>query len=42
MSQQRDLQESIAWRITRTFESGQIERSVTDAVGITRSISKRS
>ncbi|XP_071044216.1 uncharacterized protein [Parasteatoda tepidariorum] len=34
MSQQRDLPESIAWRIIGRLESGQTQRSVADAVGV--------
>ncbi|GFV29918.1 transposable element Tcb2 transposase [Trichonephila clavipes] len=37
MSQQRDLPESMAWRVIGRLESGQTQRSVADAVGVTRS-----
>ncbi|GFY05706.1 HTH_Tnp_Tc3_2 domain-containing protein [Trichonephila clavipes] len=33
MSQQRDLPESMAWRVIGRLESGQTQRSVADAVG---------
>ncbi|GFW51015.1 transposable element Tcb2 transposase [Trichonephila clavipes] len=38
MSQQRDLPESMAWRVIIKLESGQTQRSVTDAVGVARSV----
>ncbi|GFY33897.1 HTH_Tnp_Tc3_2 domain-containing protein [Trichonephila clavipes] len=38
MSQQRDLPESMAWRVIGKLESGQTQRSVTDAVGVARSV----
>ncbi|GFU87364.1 transposable element Tcb2 transposase [Trichonephila clavipes] len=41
MSQQRDLPESIAWRVIGRLESGQTQRSVTDAVGVARSVVAR-
>jgi len=37
MSQQRDLPESMGWRVIGRLESGQTQRSVVDAVGVTRS-----
>ncbi|GFX70489.1 hypothetical protein TNCV_4474231 [Trichonephila clavipes] len=40
MSQQRDLPESMAWRVIGRLESGKTQRSVADAVGVTRSGSK--
>ncbi|GFX47191.1 hypothetical protein TNCV_2747671 [Trichonephila clavipes] len=36
MSQQRDLPESMAWRVIGRLESKQTERSVADAVGVAR------
>ncbi|GFW14580.1 transposable element Tcb2 transposase [Trichonephila clavipes] len=36
MSQQRDLPESMAWRVIGKVEPGQTQRSVTDAVGVAR------
>ncbi|GFX58111.1 HTH_Tnp_Tc3_2 domain-containing protein [Trichonephila clavipes] len=41
MSQQRDLSESIAWRVIGRLESGQTQRSVADAVGVARSVVAR-
>ncbi|GFT58625.1 HTH_Tnp_Tc3_2 domain-containing protein [Trichonephila clavipes] len=41
MSQQRDLPESIAWRVIGRLESGQTQRSVADAVGVVRSVVAR-
>ncbi|GFX89021.1 uncharacterized protein TNCV_2853211 [Trichonephila clavipes] len=41
MSQQRDLPESMAWRIIGRLESGQTQRSVADAVGVARSVVAR-
>ncbi|GFV05817.1 HTH_Tnp_Tc3_2 domain-containing protein [Trichonephila clavipes] len=41
MSQQRDLLESMAWRVIGRLESGQTQRSVADAVGVTRSVVAR-
>ncbi|GFW43885.1 transposable element Tcb1 transposase [Trichonephila clavipes] len=41
MSQQRDLPESIAWRVIGRLESGQTQRSVADAVGVARSVVAR-
>ncbi|GFX31777.1 uncharacterized protein TNCV_171101 [Trichonephila clavipes] len=41
MSQQRDLPESMAWRVIGRLESGQTQRSVADAVGVTRSVVAR-
>ncbi|GFX26666.1 transposable element Tcb1 transposase [Trichonephila clavipes] len=38
MSQQRDLPESMAWRVIGRLESGQTQRSVADAVGVARSV----
>ncbi|GFV75627.1 transposable element Tcb2 transposase [Trichonephila clavipes] len=38
MSQQRDLPESMAWRVIGRLESGQSQRSVADAVGVSRSV----
>ncbi|GFT61361.1 transposable element Tcb2 transposase [Trichonephila clavipes] len=38
MSQQRDLSESMAWRVIGRLESGQTQRSVADAVGVARSV----
>ncbi|GFW30612.1 transposable element Tcb2 transposase [Trichonephila clavipes] len=40
MSQQRDLPESMAWRVIGRLESGKTQRSVADAVGVARSGSK--
>ncbi|GFW27357.1 hypothetical protein TNCV_2832571 [Trichonephila clavipes] len=34
MSQQRDLPESMAWRVIGRLESGQTQRCVADAVGL--------
>ncbi|GFX39078.1 uncharacterized protein TNCV_3426641 [Trichonephila clavipes] len=41
MSQQRDLPESMAWRVIGKLESGQTQRSVADAVGVARSVVAR-
>ncbi|GFV51137.1 HTH_Tnp_Tc3_2 domain-containing protein [Trichonephila clavipes] len=41
MSQQRDLPESMAWRVIGRLESGQTQRSVADAVGLARSVVAR-
>ncbi|GFW64638.1 transposable element Tcb2 transposase [Trichonephila clavipes] len=41
MSQQCDLPESMAWRVIGRLESGQTQRSVADAVGVTRSVVAR-
>ncbi|GFV91135.1 transposable element Tcb2 transposase [Trichonephila clavipes] len=41
MSQQRDLPEYMAWRVIGKLESGQTQRSVTDAVGVARSVVAR-
>lgn len=41
MSRQRDLPESMAWRIIGRLESGQTQRSVADAVGVARSVIAR-
>ncbi|GFU65098.1 HTH_Tnp_Tc3_2 domain-containing protein [Trichonephila clavipes] len=41
MSQQRNLPESMAWRVIRRLESGQTQRSVVDAVGVARSVVAR-
>ncbi|GFT06955.1 HTH_Tnp_Tc3_2 domain-containing protein [Trichonephila clavipes] len=41
MSQQRDLPESMAWRVIGRLESGQTQRSVSDAVGVARSVVAR-
>ncbi|GFS70416.1 transposable element Tcb2 transposase [Trichonephila clavipes] len=41
MSQQRDLPESMAWRVIGRLESGQTHRSVADAVGVARSVVAR-
>ncbi|GFU99948.1 hypothetical protein TNCV_3611781 [Trichonephila clavipes] len=38
MSEQRDLPESMAWRVIGRLESGQIQRSVADTVGVARSV----
>ncbi|GFX44377.1 transposable element Tcb2 transposase [Trichonephila clavipes] len=38
---QRDLPESMAWRVISKLESGQTQRSVADAVGVTRSVVAR-
>ncbi|GFT31070.1 transposable element Tcb2 transposase [Trichonephila clavipes] len=38
MSQQRDLPESMAWRVIGRLESGQTQRGVADAVGVARSV----
>ncbi|GFT05385.1 transposable element Tcb2 transposase [Trichonephila clavipes] len=41
MSQQRDLPESMAWRVIGRLESGQTQRSVADAVGVAKSVVAR-
>ncbi|GFS68896.1 hypothetical protein TNCV_4569471 [Trichonephila clavipes] len=41
MSQERDLPESMAWRVIVRLESGQTQRSVADAVGVARSVAAR-
>ncbi|GFU46198.1 transposable element Tcb2 transposase [Trichonephila clavipes] len=41
VSQQRDLPESIAWRVIGRLESGQTQRGVADAVGVARSVVAR-
>ncbi|GFX98111.1 hypothetical protein TNCV_4907591 [Trichonephila clavipes] len=41
MSQQRDLPESMEWRVIGRLESGQTQRSVADAVGVARSVVAR-
>ncbi|GFU59689.1 transposable element Tcb2 transposase [Trichonephila clavipes] len=41
MSQQRDLPESMAWRVKGRLESGQTQRSVADSVGVARSVVAR-
>ncbi|GFW26681.1 hypothetical protein TNCV_2850711 [Trichonephila clavipes] len=41
MSQQRDLPESMAWRVKGRLESGQTQRSFADAVGVARSVVAR-
>ncbi|GFU97186.1 transposable element Tcb1 transposase [Trichonephila clavipes] len=41
MSEQRDLPESMAWRVIGRLESGQTQRSVTDTVGVARSVVAR-
>ncbi|GFX59133.1 tyrosine decarboxylase [Trichonephila clavipes] len=41
MSQQRDLPESIAWRVIGRLKSGQTQRGVADAVGVARSVVAR-
>ncbi|GFW55713.1 transposable element Tcb2 transposase [Trichonephila clavipes] len=41
MSQQRDLPESMAWRVIGRLEPGQTQRSVADAVGVARSVVAR-
>ncbi|GFX83820.1 hypothetical protein TNCV_350841 [Trichonephila clavipes] len=41
MSQQRDLPESMAWRVIGRLESGQTQRSVADVVGVARSVVAR-
>ncbi|GFU98214.1 hypothetical protein TNCV_2390871 [Trichonephila clavipes] len=41
MSQQRDLPESMAWRVIGRLESGQTQRGVGDAVGVARSVVAR-
>ncbi|GFT16291.1 HTH_Tnp_Tc3_2 domain-containing protein [Trichonephila clavipes] len=41
MSEQRDLSESVAWRVIGRLESGQTQRSVADTVGVARSIVAR-
>ncbi|GFW66861.1 transposable element Tcb2 transposase [Trichonephila clavipes] len=41
MSQQRDLPESMAWRVIGRLESEQTQRSVADAVGVARSVVAR-
>ncbi|GFU72209.1 transposable element Tcb2 transposase [Trichonephila clavipes] len=40
MSQQRDLPESMAWRVIGRLESGQTQRSVADAVEVARNESR--
>ncbi|GFY07115.1 uncharacterized protein TNCV_4903571 [Trichonephila clavipes] len=40
MAQQRDLPESMAWRVIGRLESGQTQRSVADAVGVARSVAR--
>ncbi|GFT90055.1 transposable element Tcb2 transposase [Trichonephila clavipes] len=39
MSQQRDLPESMSWRVIDRLESRQTQCSVADAVGVARSVS---
>ncbi|GFV74465.1 HTH_Tnp_Tc3_2 domain-containing protein [Trichonephila clavipes] len=41
MSEQRNLPESMAWRVIGRLESGQTQRSVTDTVGVARSVVAR-
>ncbi|GFV08120.1 hypothetical protein TNCV_1047491 [Trichonephila clavipes] len=41
MSEQRDLPESMAWRVIGRLKSGQTQRSVTDTVGVARSVVAR-
>ncbi|GFX03150.1 transposable element Tcb2 transposase [Trichonephila clavipes] len=41
MSQQRDLPESMAWRVIGRLESGQTQHGVADAVGVARSVVAR-
>ncbi|GFU50666.1 transposable element Tcb2 transposase [Trichonephila clavipes] len=41
MSQQRNLPESMAWRVIGRLEFGQTQRSVADAVGVARSVVAR-
>ncbi|GFT91953.1 transposable element Tcb2 transposase [Trichonephila clavipes] len=41
MSQQRDLPESMAWRVIGRLESRQTQRSVADTVGVARSVVAR-
>ncbi|GFX19080.1 hypothetical protein TNCV_3012241 [Trichonephila clavipes] len=41
MSQQRNLPESMAWRVIDRLESGQTQCSVADAVGVARSVVAR-
>ncbi|GFY09224.1 HTH_Tnp_Tc3_2 domain-containing protein [Trichonephila clavipes] len=41
MSQQRDLPESMAWRVIGRLESGQTQRGVADAVGVAKSVVAR-
>ncbi|GFW75518.1 HTH_Tnp_Tc3_2 domain-containing protein [Trichonephila clavipes] len=41
MSQQRDLPESMAWRVIGRLESGQTQRGVADAFGVARSVVAR-
>ncbi|GFX28538.1 hypothetical protein TNCV_1153471 [Trichonephila clavipes] len=41
VSTQRDLPESMAWRVIGRLESGQTQRSVADAVGVARSVVAR-
>ncbi|GFT01131.1 transposable element Tcb2 transposase [Trichonephila clavipes] len=41
MSQQRNLPESMAWRVIGRLESGQTQCSVADAVGVARSVVAR-
>ncbi|GFU82292.1 HTH_Tnp_Tc3_2 domain-containing protein [Trichonephila clavipes] len=41
MSEQRDLPESMVWRVIGRLESGQTQRSVADTVGVARSVVAR-
>ncbi|GFY16019.1 transposable element Tcb2 transposase [Trichonephila clavipes] len=41
MSEQRDLPESMAWRVIGRLESGQTQRSVADTVGVARTVVAR-
>ncbi|GFU33200.1 hypothetical protein TNCV_4157031 [Trichonephila clavipes] len=41
MSEQRDLPESMAWRVIGRLKSGQTQRSVSDTVGVARSVVAR-
>ncbi|GFV43720.1 HTH_Tnp_Tc3_2 domain-containing protein [Trichonephila clavipes] len=41
ISKQRDLPESMAWRVIGRLESGQTQRSVADVVGVARSVVAR-
>ncbi|GFX06804.1 transposable element Tcb2 transposase [Trichonephila clavipes] len=41
MSEQRDLPESMAWRVIGRLESGQTQRSVADTVGVARNVVAR-
>ncbi|GFS63947.1 uncharacterized protein TNCV_1129291 [Trichonephila clavipes] len=41
MSQQRDLPESMAWRVIGRLGSGQAQRSVAEALGVARSVVAR-